>query len=319
MNFFETSFLPPQTRYSRSPPGEDYIDVNFDRIRKVDPQSDAHQVFQNDHGQSPDTRATPIIIESTEEPQVTVPPQDYEIEFIREAPFPHKIVLARGIHYNPQPTTPQGEELPIPPEWVIISSDPTIINLLPIDCGESRGLILYRGQVTIESGILVIHENTPRIPLSSREIERGLLDLRYFVGPNKPCQMPLRYNLNDPKISYIFNIAVNCLKQKIYINQTLINISNFWRNTNILTDHLIINNGNMNHENTLSSNHESILNQNSTNSTLVTEPNVQVHEINSIFETVTSNSTVVNHSVNPINETVTSNPMVYSHNIEPQY
>ncbi|KAH0791073.1 hypothetical protein GPJ56_005004 [Histomonas meleagridis] len=178
MNFF-ANFLPPQTRVLHSPQGEDHNGISIGRICKTDPRSDAHKFLPN-VPRGPATIRETVVEESPVIPNEIVPQQEYEIKFSRNEPFPHEKLLIKDIHYNPHPYTPEGENLPSPPEWVIISSDPDIMHLLPINCGDAQGLIIYRGQATIESGTLVIHEYAPKIYPTIEEIERGFLDLRLY-------------------------------------------------------------------------------------------------------------------------------------------
>ena len=344
--FFEPDcFLRPETRFPESTPDEDHNDISFDRIGKS--SNYISNNFQRTEASENEPVTSSLSEYPEESPEVTIgrPLEDFEIRFKYNRPLQQEILLVGGIHYSPSPNPQSNPNIPSPPEWIIISADPHISALLPVTFNHNQGIILCRGQAIIHEGYLVIDLNRSPSLTSSAEIERGVFDLRTFVGPCRPREIPFRLFSNDPRIQNIFNVANSCLIEKaIQMNINVFNnTSNIWtfciqNNINLgqiynhnsirkdvnldlfkhseqinLTKNNIVNNEMINISNNK-------FNQNASNPTTHTSKAiVQEHKVEPFKEVVKSEAHVVSHEVETHHETLTSNALILSHNVNPQH
>ncbi|KAH0789353.1 titin [Histomonas meleagridis] len=218
-------FLRPRTRFSEiTPPGHS-IDTSFVRSERLSDKYIAEKSDTTHEKTAQDHRIELIIEEEAPDLEQKENDEDFVLEINQELPFQQEILLIRGRHYHPTPTDPEGAPLPPPPDWVIISSDINILRFLPIQCNDSNGAILAREQAIIQHDILRINTHNPPIPTTIEEFDRGLLDLRLIIGPNRLRESPFRLFWNDEQISHIRNeaqiIVYNILnQQQININSS---------------------------------------------------------------------------------------------------
>ena len=257
--------------------------------------------------------------------------------------------MIRGRHYNSNPVAPDGSPLPTPPEWIIISADPSIARFLPVRCEEAQGIIVARGQVAIQDGTLVPRlENSP-ITLTIDEFHRGVLDFNLFVNPFNSCEKPnatpsekpYRLFWNDDLIKNIRIFAQTTINRLFIQNKVNINanntcniyhvhnnfdFSNHLHNTWLKYLNLNVSNIHKEEEIFVNQDMRTVnVNQNTTNGNinniknneLIYHPKIQESIIEPKFETKTLNPVVESLTVDPTFNAKTSQPVIDSLKVEP--
>ena len=227
-------FLLPETTLPQSTPSTDRNYPGFERFEKLENRYFANNFSPNDSNGPIDISSGPTInAESTN--HAPFPPStgsDYPID--RNLPFQYEILMIRGRQYNPNPVAPDGSPLPTPPEWIIISADPSIARFLPVRCEEAQGIIVARGQVAIQDGTLVPRLDNSPITLTIDEFHRGVLDFNLFVNPFNSCEKPnatpsekpYRLFWNDDLIKNIRIFAQTTINRLFIQNKVNINANN---------------------------------------------------------------------------------------------
>lgn len=122
----------------------------------------------------------------------------FEINISNDQPFQRELVLIGDQHYISRNTNDRPS-----PEWVVISTDPDIMHLLPVEALNGRGIIAARGQVSITDGILVVDPAADLIYPIDSEIEAGSLIPYLFLPKDALHSNPYRLCDEDPHIILI--------------------------------------------------------------------------------------------------------------------
>ena len=352
--FFDSSnFLRPETRFSESTPDEDFNHTSFDGNENFGKRYFENFSTSKPHENEPPT--SPIPTDPEEAPEIFNGREleEFEISFNHNEPLQQEILLIGGRHYNLPPNNTSLPPTQRLPEWVIISSDARIAHLIPLSLNDQQGLIVCRNQAIINEGNLFIDISRNPQLTTSAEIQRGVFDIRTFVGPSRLSEPPHRLFYNDERVRNIVNITKAYLyKKEIHLNLTVNNnnnsiIQNTWNLnyyrinemnvsqtnnlikqksidlSNHMNNTLVLNNNNNIMNDTPKLNNEAnITMQNHlvqpNHETIYSEAYVQSHGINVNHETKTSDAYVVSHEVEPVFAVKTSNPEVESLKVNPK-